>query len=81
MRTEEHIAQLERELVRERAKTARVEAELAAERAENASLRQQMGRPAVDHRLIVEGMLWVVRTDSSWRELPERFGPWSTVSS
>jgi len=39
------------------------------------------GRPAVDHRLIVEGMLWVVRTGSSWRELPERFGPWSTVSS
>lgn len=41
----------------------------------------QTGRPAVDHRLIVEGMLWVVRTGSSWRELPERFGPWSTVSS
>jgi transposase len=39
------------------------------------------GRPAVDHRLVVEGMLWVVRTSSSWRELPERFGPWSTVSS
>jgi len=41
----------------------------------------QTGRPAVDHRLMVEGMLWVVRTGSSWRELPERFGPWSTVSS
>lgn len=39
------------------------------------------GRPAIDHRLIVEGMLWVARTGSSWRELPERFGPWSTVSS
>lgn len=41
----------------------------------------QTGRPAVDHRLMVEGMLWVVRTGSSWRALPERFGPWSTVSS
>ena len=41
----------------------------------------QTGRPAVDHRLVVEGMLWVVRTGSSWRELPERFGPWSTVAS
>ena len=39
------------------------------------------GRPAIDHRLVVEGMLWVARTGSSWRELPERFGPWSTVSS
>jgi hypothetical protein len=41
----------------------------------------QTGRPAVHHRLIVEGMLWLARTGSSWRELPERFGPWSTVSS
>jgi transposase len=41
----------------------------------------QTGRPAADHRLVVEGMLWVVRSGSSWRELPERFGPWSTVSS
>jgi hypothetical protein len=41
----------------------------------------QTGRPAIDHRLIVEGMLWVIRSGSSWRELPERFGPWSTVSS
>ena len=39
------------------------------------------GRPATDHRLIVEGMLWVVRTGSSWRELPKRFGPWQTVAS
>ena len=41
----------------------------------------QTGRPAIDHRLVVEGMLWVARTGSSWRELPKRFGPWSTVSS
>lgn len=41
----------------------------------------QTGRPAIDHRLVVEGMLWVARTGSSWRELPERFGPWSTVFS
>ncbi len=41
----------------------------------------QTGRPATDHRLIVEGMLWVARTGSSWRELPARFGPWSTVAS
>ena len=41
----------------------------------------QTGRPAVDQRLMVEGILWVVRPGSSWRELPERFGPWSTVAS
>ena len=37
------------------------------------------GRPNNDHRTILAGMLWVVRTGSSWRELPEEFGPWETV--
>jgi len=41
----------------------------------------QTGRPASDHRLIVEVMLWVASSGSSWRELPERFGPWTTVAS
>jgi transposase len=39
------------------------------------------GRPAVEHRLIVEGILWIMRTGSAWRALPERFGPWQTVAS
>ena len=39
----------------------------------------QRGRPAIDHRPIVEGILWVVRTGSAWREVPERFGSWATV--
>ena len=39
------------------------------------------GRPSVQHRPIVEGILWKIQTGSSWREMPERFGPWSTVAS
>jgi hypothetical protein len=39
------------------------------------------GRPAVDHRLVVEGILVVMRTGCSWRALPERFGAWQTVVS
>ena len=39
----------------------------------------QTGRPNNDHRMILTGMLWVARTGSSWRDLPERFGPWETV--
>ena len=39
------------------------------------------GRPAVEHRLIVEGILWIIRTGSAWRELPVHFGPWQTVAS
>lgn len=26
-----------------------------------------------------EGVVWRVRTRSQWREMPEEFGPWSTV--
>jgi Putative transposase of IS4/5 family (DUF4096) len=36
-------------------------------------------RSEVDYRLIVEGILWVMRTGSSWRRLPARFGAWSKV--
>jgi hypothetical protein len=39
------------------------------------------GRPAVDHRQIVEGIVWKSRTGCAWRELPQRFGPWSTIAS
>ena len=41
----------------------------------------QRGRPAHDHRTMVSGMLWVVRTGASWRALPTDFGPWETVYS
>jgi transposase len=27
----------------------------------------------------VEGVLWIVRTGSPWRDLPEAFGDWNTV--
>jgi hypothetical protein len=38
-----------------------------------------IGRPNTDHRLILSGILWVIRTGCSWRELPDAFGPWETV--
>ena len=41
----------------------------------------QTGRPALDHRRIVNGILWRLRTGAPWRDLPERYGPWQTVSS
>lgn len=37
------------------------------------------GRPATDHRQIVNGILWILRTGAPWRDLPERYGPWQTV--
>jgi hypothetical protein len=39
----------------------------------------KVGRPNTDHRLILSGILWIIRTGCSWRELPEEFGPWETV--
>jgi transposase len=39
------------------------------------------GRPAHDHRTILHGILWRLRTGVPWRDLPERFGPWETVYS
>ena len=39
------------------------------------------GRPAKDHRTVINGILWMLRTGSPWRCLPERYGSWKTVSS
>jgi transposase len=39
------------------------------------------GRPAKDHRTIINGILWVLRTGSPWRSLSERYGSWKTVVS
>src|SRR6202795_4287695 len=37
------------------------------------------GRSGGDNRLFVEAVLWIARTGSPWRDLPEAFGKWSTV--
>lgn len=39
------------------------------------------GRPAHDHRRIINGILWILRTGAPWRDLPEKYGPWPTVYS
>jgi transposase len=39
------------------------------------------GRPNKDHRTIINGILWVLRTGAPWRDLPERYPPWRTVAS
>ena len=39
------------------------------------------GRPNNDHRTVLSGMLWILRTGAPWRDLPPRFGAWATVAS
>lgn len=31
-----------------------------------------------DHRAVINGILWKLRTGAPWRDLPERYGPWQT---
>ena len=37
------------------------------------------GRPFLSHRVVLEGIFWIQRTGAPWRDLPERYGNWSTV--
>lgn len=41
--------------------------------------RPPAGRRYHDHRQVLGGILWVARTSSSWREMPEEFGKWETA--
>jgi transposase len=38
-------------------------------------------RPSLDHRQVLNGILWVLRTRAPWRDMPERYGKWTTVYS
>jgi transposase len=41
----------------------------------------QEGRPRGEDRRILNGIRWILRTGAPWRDLPERYGSWSTVYS
>lgn len=41
----------------------------------------RVGRPALDHRQIINGILWVKHSGGPWRAMPRQYGHWSTVSS
>lgn len=43
--------------------------------------RPARGRPAEDHRRILNAILWKIRTGAPWRDVPERYGSWATVYS
>lgn len=40
---------------------------------------QGRGRPFKDHRQIINGIFWVLRSGAPWRDLPKRYGSWKTV--
>jgi transposase len=39
------------------------------------------GRPNHDHRPIINGIRWILRTGAPWQDLPARYGSHKTVSS
>jgi transposase len=43
--------------------------------------RPKTGRPAKDHRTVVEAIVWIDRTGAPWRDLPEEFGPWQSIAT
>lgn len=42
----------------------------------------KQGRPRnKDNRMILNGIIWIARSGTPWRDLPERYGPWEIVYS
>ena len=35
------------------------------------------GVPRVDDRRVLNGIMWVLRSGAPWRDLPERYGPYT----
>jgi transposase len=43
--------------------------------------RSDPGRSGKNNRMFFEGVLWIARTGSPWRDLPVQFGHWNSVYS
>ena len=39
----------------------------------------QKGRPRKDNRMMLNGIMWILRTGCQWRELPEIYWNWEGV--
>ena len=44
-------------------------------------VKTKRGRPAQDHRKLLNGIVWVLRTGAPWRDMPECYGKWTTIYS
>jgi hypothetical protein len=78
-RTRSHPATDERILPAALARGALTDAEWERVRPILPPQRPQTGRPRHDHRMILSGILTMVGTDLSWREIPAAYGKWETA--
>jgi transposase len=37
------------------------------------------GHPWAEHRRVLNGLFWKLHTGAQWRDIPERYGPWTTI--
>ena len=51
---------------------------LRVERDRAVAAEQAARRPRVDDRRVINGIMWVLRSGAPWRDLPERYGPYTT---
>ena len=42
--------------------------------------RGRRGRPPLDRRATINGILWRLRTGAPWRDVPERYGKWNSIA-
>jgi transposase len=43
------------------------------------AVKGRRGRPPLDRRATVNGILWRLRTGAPWRDVPERYGNWNSI--
>lgn len=41
--------------------------------------RRTRGRLRINDRSMLDSVLWILRSGAAWRDMPDEFGPWSTV--
>lgn len=39
------------------------------------------GRPRLDPGPVLGGIVWLMRSGRTWRDIPEAYGPWATLAS
>lgn len=37
------------------------------------------GRPPKSHKVVIEALVWILRTGAPWRDMPSAYGPWKTI--